>query len=151
MKAELPVARLSGWCSWCKLVSLPPQGHFVRMLGTIGDKETENEVLLLEHDIPHHKWSEAVLDCLPKLPWVITEEVLHIHCGLHGIQYHPPKLYICFVFIHLFRHCCVWSFFRTKRGELICGTWTSAVLTHPAVQTSTTHCTVVNWKMATTK
>ena len=51
------------------------QGHFVRKLGNIGDKKTENEVLLLEHDIPHHKWSEAVLDCLPKLPWVITEEV----------------------------------------------------------------------------
>ena len=51
------------------------QGHFVRNLGAIGDKSTENEVLLLEHDIPHHKWSEAVLDCLPKLPWVITEEV----------------------------------------------------------------------------
>ena len=47
-------------------------GHFVRSLGPIGDKETENEVLLLEHDIPHSAFSEAVLDCLPELPWIIT-------------------------------------------------------------------------------
>ncbi|XP_069698692.1 exosome complex exonuclease RRP44 [Periplaneta americana] len=51
-----------------------PLGHFVRALGTIGDKDTENEVLLLEHDVPHSKFSEAVLSCLPKLPWIITEE-----------------------------------------------------------------------------
>lgn len=51
-----------------------PVGHFVRALGKIGDKETENEVLLLEHDVPHSNFSEAVLSCLPKLPWVITPE-----------------------------------------------------------------------------
>ena len=54
----------------------------MRNLGTVGDRNTENEVLLLEHDIPHHKWSEAVLDCLPKLPWVITEEVGTVYCGV---------------------------------------------------------------------
>ena len=47
----------------------------MRKLGTIGDKETENEVLLLEHDVPHSKFSEAVLSFLPKMPWTITEEV----------------------------------------------------------------------------
>merc|ERR550519_814874 len=51
-----------------------PLGHFVRALGPIGDKATENEVLLLEHDIPHSGFSEAVLDCLPSLPWVITDK-----------------------------------------------------------------------------
>ncbi|XP_077301036.1 exosome complex exonuclease RRP44-like protein Dis3 [Arctopsyche grandis] len=51
-----------------------PLGHFVRALGKIGDKDTENEVLLLEHDVPHSKFSEAVLSFLPKLPWVITEK-----------------------------------------------------------------------------
>ncbi|XP_066998770.1 exosome complex exonuclease RRP44 [Anabrus simplex] len=51
-----------------------PNGHFVRALGKIGDKDTENEVLLLEHDVPHSKFSEAVLSCLPKLPWIITDE-----------------------------------------------------------------------------
>ncbi len=44
-------------------------------MGKVGDKSTENEVLLLEHDIPHSKFSEAVLDCLPELPWIITPEV----------------------------------------------------------------------------
>ncbi|WAR11579.1 RRP44-like protein, partial [Mya arenaria] len=51
-----------------------PQGHFVRKLGTIGDKETENEVLLLEHDVPHSAFSQQVLAFLPSLPWTITEE-----------------------------------------------------------------------------
>ncbi|XP_039289290.1 exosome complex exonuclease RRP44 [Nilaparvata lugens] len=53
-----------------------PVGHFVKALGKIGDKETENEVLLLEHDVPHGNFSEAVLSFLPKLPWVITPEDL---------------------------------------------------------------------------
>ena len=52
-----------------------PQGHFVRALGRIGDKETESEVLLLEHDVPHSRFSDAVLSYLPKLPWIITESV----------------------------------------------------------------------------
>ncbi|KAG8039028.1 hypothetical protein G9C98_003335 [Cotesia typhae] len=51
-----------------------PSGHFVRALGKVGDKETENEVLLLEHDVPHSRFSDAVLSFLPKLPWIITEE-----------------------------------------------------------------------------
>lgn len=52
-----------------------PSGHFVRALGKVGDKDTENEVLLLEHDVPHSRFSDAVLSFLPKLPWIITEEV----------------------------------------------------------------------------
>jgi len=47
----------------------------VRALGDIGDKDTENEVLLLEHNIPHARFSEDVLSCLPKLPWTVSEEV----------------------------------------------------------------------------
>lgn len=52
-----------------------PSGHFVRALGPLGDKDTENEVILLEHDVPHANFSEEVLACLPELPWIITEEV----------------------------------------------------------------------------
>ena len=52
----------------------------MRALGEIGTKDTENEVLLLEHDVPHAQFSEAVLKCLPKLPWIITEEVSNL-CG----------------------------------------------------------------------
>jgi len=46
----------------------------VRTLGEIGDKDTENEVLLLEHDIPHAQFSQDVLSCLPQMPWSITDE-----------------------------------------------------------------------------
>lgn len=52
-----------------------PNGHFVRALGPLGDKDTENEVILLEHDVPHASFSEEVLACLPDLPWIITDEV----------------------------------------------------------------------------
>uniref|UniRef100_A0A8C0J9T6 Protein DIS3 homolog n=1 Tax=Chelonoidis abingdonii TaxID=106734 RepID=A0A8C0J9T6_CHEAB len=51
-----------------------PNGHFVKNLGSAGDKETETEVLLLEHDVPHQPFSQAVLSFLPKMPWSITEE-----------------------------------------------------------------------------
>ncbi|XP_064637468.1 exosome complex exonuclease RRP44-like [Lineus longissimus] len=67
-----------------------PQGHFVRKLGEIGDKDTENEVLLLEHDIPHSDFSEAVKSFLPKLPWVISDEEREKRLDLRD-------LYICSV------------------------------------------------------
>ncbi|KAM3606158.1 uncharacterized protein V6R79_011665 [Siganus canaliculatus] len=51
-----------------------PNGHFVRSLGNAGDKDTEQEVLLLEHDVPHQAFSQAVLSFLPKMPWSITPE-----------------------------------------------------------------------------
>ncbi|XP_058120010.1 exosome complex exonuclease RRP44 [Anopheles ziemanni] len=62
-----------------------PQGHFVRALGPIGSKETENEVILLEHDVPHARFSEDVLACLPQLPWVITEEDLKSRVDLRAL------------------------------------------------------------------
>ncbi|EDV34004.1 uncharacterized protein Dana_GF20740 [Drosophila ananassae] len=51
-----------------------PHGHFVRSLGPLGDMATENEVILLEHDVPHCKFSEEVLSFLPKMPWTIKAE-----------------------------------------------------------------------------
>lgn len=62
-----------------------PQGHFVRALGPLGDKDTENEVLLLEHDVPHCKFSKEVLSCLPSLPWIITDEDRAKRVDLRGI------------------------------------------------------------------
>lgn len=47
----------------------------MKNLGEVGDKETETEVLLLEHDVPHQPFSQAVLSFLPKMPWSITEKV----------------------------------------------------------------------------
>ncbi|KAJ8979654.1 hypothetical protein NQ317_006365 [Molorchus minor] len=63
-----------------------PHGHFVRALGKIGDQTTENEVILLEHDVPHSQFSEEVLSCLPKLPWIITEEDVKRRVDLRHID-----------------------------------------------------------------
>ncbi|KAG8452257.1 hypothetical protein GDO86_004164 [Hymenochirus boettgeri] len=67
-----------------------PNGHFVKSLGTAGDKETETEVLLLEHDVPHQPFSQAVLSFLPKLPWAITPEDMKNRIDLR-------HLYVCSV------------------------------------------------------
>lgn len=51
-----------------------PVGHYVEVLGRIGDRDTEAAVILLEHDIPHSDFSEAVYDCLPKGTWSVSAE-----------------------------------------------------------------------------
>ncbi|XP_065110917.1 exosome complex exonuclease RRP44 [Paramisgurnus dabryanus] len=62
-----------------------PNGHFVKSLGTAGDKETETEVLLLEHDVPHQPFSQAVLNILPKMPWSVTEEDMKVRADLRHL------------------------------------------------------------------
>lgn len=80
-----------------------PQGHFVRTLGPLGDKDTENEVLLIEHDVPHSKFSQEVLNCLPKLPWIISEQVSHRFLSFFLLMYSrcitPIILFIVIVVI----------------------------------------------------
>lgn len=53
-----------------------PEGHFVRALGTVESKETEQESLLLEHHIPYRPFGKAILDCLPPAgeKWVVPEK-----------------------------------------------------------------------------
>ncbi|XP_026331987.1 exosome complex exonuclease RRP44-like [Hyposmocoma kahamanoa] len=62
-----------------------PLGHFVRALGPIGDKDAENEVILLEHDVPHARFSEAVLACLPPDDWTIPEEEVKKRVDLRSL------------------------------------------------------------------
>ncbi|XP_045447025.1 exosome complex exonuclease RRP44 [Melitaea cinxia] len=62
-----------------------PLGHFVRSLGPIGDKDAENEVILLEHDVPHARFSEAVLACLPPDNWTIPEEEIKKRVDLRSV------------------------------------------------------------------
>ncbi|GBP37964.1 Exosome complex exonuclease RRP44 [Eumeta japonica] len=62
-----------------------PLGHFVRALGPIGNKAAENEVLLLEHDIPHARFSEAVLSCLPLSDWIIPQKEINKRVDLRSI------------------------------------------------------------------
>jgi len=73
--------------SWPR-ASKYPQGHYVKSLGTIGDKDTENQVLLLEHDVPHLAFTDAVLNCLPPEghAWQIPEEELHARKDLRSLD-----------------------------------------------------------------
>lgn len=63
-----------------------PHGHFVKMLGEIGDKDTENEVLLLEHDVPYQSFSASVLADLPSQPWSITDEDVKLRQDLRCLS-----------------------------------------------------------------
>ncbi|XP_039003773.1 exosome complex exonuclease RRP44 homolog A-like [Hibiscus syriacus] len=45
-----------------------PSGHYVRVIGEIGDRDSENEVVLIENDINSRPFSSQVLACLPPLP-----------------------------------------------------------------------------------
>jgi exosome complex exonuclease DIS3/RRP44 len=59
--------------SW-PITSKHPYGHLVRKLGSIGDVSAETEVLLLEHEIRHDRWSAAVEACLPAPDYEISPE-----------------------------------------------------------------------------
>ncbi|GAA95499.1 uncharacterized protein L969DRAFT_101606 [Mixia osmundae IAM 14324] len=50
--------------SW-EVSSRSPEGHFIRALGTVENKEAEIESLLLEWDVPYRPFSGSVLKCLP--------------------------------------------------------------------------------------
>ncbi|XP_067116337.1 exosome complex exonuclease RRP44 [Osmerus mordax] len=63
-----------------------PNGHFVRSLGNAGDKGTEMEVLLLEHDVPHQDFSQSVLSFLPQMPWAITQEDMQVREDLRELS-----------------------------------------------------------------
>ncbi|KAI1313414.1 exosome catalytic subunit dis3 [Mortierella claussenii] len=64
--------------SWPR-TSRYPIGHFIRSLGEAGDKSTETEVLLLEHDVPFHEFSKQILSFLPPEgeDWVVKPEHFH--------------------------------------------------------------------------
>lgn len=70
--------------SWPR-TSKYPLGHFIRSLGKIGDKTTEKEVVLLEHEVPHEAFTDAVLKCLPKegLKWKFDPKK-HMSLGAEG-------------------------------------------------------------------
>eukprot|EP00775_Hariotina_reticulata_P011972 gene11972-12115_t len=53
--------------------SLYPSGHYVRTLGVIGDTDVETDVLLIENDINTAPFSPAVHECVPPLPWAVSE------------------------------------------------------------------------------
>ncbi|KAH0788561.1 exosome complex exonuclease RRP44 [Histomonas meleagridis] len=51
-----------------------PNGHYIATIGTSGDIQTESEVILLTHQIPHNSFPPAVIECLPPADYQPTEE-----------------------------------------------------------------------------
>ena len=65
------VARIDNW----PINSKYPNGHFVKILGSIGDLQTEIETLLLENNISVLPFSQGVLNEMPNPEtWTPTEE-----------------------------------------------------------------------------
>ncbi|KAL9648476.1 hypothetical protein ABK040_014096 [Willaertia magna] len=48
-----------------------PDGHYVSTIGEIYDKDAESKVILLEHDVPHYQFSQAIMECLPNRTWEV--------------------------------------------------------------------------------
>ncbi|KAI8913679.1 hypothetical protein EDD86DRAFT_187525 [Gorgonomyces haynaldii] len=65
-----------------------PSGHFVRVLGDVGDKQTETQVLLLEFDVPFAPFSPLVLSNLPAEgeQWIVKEEHLAGRRDFRGLN-----------------------------------------------------------------
>ncbi|KAM7260331.1 hypothetical protein ACFE04_016072 [Oxalis oulophora] len=53
-----------------------PSGHYVQVIGEIGDRDTESEVVLIENDINSKPFTAQVLACLPPLPWSVSSQDL---------------------------------------------------------------------------
>lgn len=65
-----------------------PSGHFIKVLGDVGDKATETEMLLLEHDVPYLPFSKAVDACLPTIgdKWVVQDSDLKNRTDFRGLD-----------------------------------------------------------------
>ncbi|KAJ1980776.1 exosome catalytic subunit dis3 [Dimargaris cristalligena] len=65
-----------------------PLGHFVRALGSAGDRATETEVLLMEHDVPYQEFSKQVLSDLPVEgeSWVVQDHHLEGRVDYRGLD-----------------------------------------------------------------
>ncbi|KAJ3122329.1 exosome catalytic subunit dis3 [Physocladia obscura] len=75
-----------------------PTGHFVKSLGAVGDRRTETDVILLEHDVRFMPFSKQVLSFLPAEgeSWIVKKEDLagrmdFRHLDVCSID--PPGLY----------------------------------------------------------
>ncbi|ORY48228.1 RNB-domain-containing protein [Rhizoclosmatium globosum] len=65
-----------------------PNGHFVKTLGAVGDRKTETDVILLEHDVRFMPFSKQVLSYLPEEgeAWVVKEEDLVGRMDFRGLD-----------------------------------------------------------------
>lgn len=62
LKNQRVVVAIDSWSAY----SLLPQGHYVRALGLIGDKNVEAEALLQQHDLHLRPFSAAVMSEVPE-------------------------------------------------------------------------------------
>ncbi|KAI6652031.1 Exosome complex exonuclease RRP44 isoform X1 [Oopsacas minuta] len=69
LKGQRIVVKIDTW----PRTSRYPEGHLVRMIGTVGDKDVENEVIMLEHDIIFDPFPNSAIKELPAVPWTISE------------------------------------------------------------------------------
>jgi len=65
-----------------------PLGHFIGVIGDIGNLETESKVILMEHNVETREFSKQVLSCLPKEDekWRITSEELKKRLDLRELN-----------------------------------------------------------------
>ena len=65
MSAELEGMRIVAVVDSWDRFSKNPSGHWTKILGRAGDRNTESAVILHEHDVITREFSDAVLRCLP--------------------------------------------------------------------------------------
>ena len=70
------VVAIDAWSS----DSVYPEGHYIKTLGDIGDRDVETEVLIIENDINTAPFTPAVHACVPPLPWQVTGQDLADPC-----------------------------------------------------------------------
>lgn len=65
-----------------------PIGHFIGIIGEIGDLQTESQVILMEHNVETREFSHEVLSCLPKedTKWQIPEQELKKRLDLRALN-----------------------------------------------------------------
>jgi len=62
-----------------------PRGHWVKILGDVGDRAVESAVILHEHGVITREFGEAVLRCLPPADWMPGPEDLQGREDLRGL------------------------------------------------------------------
>ena len=69
LKGQRIIVRIDTWAR----TSRYPEGHLMRTIGKVGDKEVENEVIMVEHDVIFDPFPMSALKELPSMPWTVSE------------------------------------------------------------------------------
>lgn len=80
---------IDGWAKTSKY----PSGHYIATIGSSGNLQTESEVILLTHQIPHNSFPPAVIECLPPEDYEPTEEEIRARRDLRDryvVSIDPP-------------------------------------------------------------